>query len=336
MGEEGFLYVLVNPSLPNCVKIGRTARNPEDRAQELSSATGVPTPFVVVYSEHFSNCSEAEQYVHARLQAMGARVSSNREFFTIPTTDAVKLVVEASERLRPATGPKKKDPSQTYSDPALDELDDAGPGPQACPWEQVLSEANDFRYGTDDSLQDLDRAIELYKLAAKMGSAEAYISLGEIYADDDGPIQDVQGGLNWLKQGADRGMCECWEALADVFSGGNYLFASISQNTKNAVICYRRFFALVNPKEFDPYGDLLYGQLRKYLALTKGSLMEYDLEALHRFVPAFRQAIEDNVSPTFRQASGGTVIEYYEDAKNKTVKQAQISSLMSQYNLKDL
>src|SRR5688572_6679317 len=53
----GYLYVLINPSLPGLVKIGKTNRDPEQRAAELSAATGVPTPFVLVYDAFFQNCS---------------------------------------------------------------------------------------------------------------------------------------------------------------------------------------------------------------------------------------------------------------------------------------
>ncbi|PIY04238.1 MAG: hypothetical protein COZ20_06175 [Gallionellales bacterium CG_4_10_14_3_um_filter_54_96] len=49
MGSSGYVYVLLNQSLPGCVKIGKTTRDTATRAAELSSATGVPTPFMVAY-----------------------------------------------------------------------------------------------------------------------------------------------------------------------------------------------------------------------------------------------------------------------------------------------
>ena len=60
----GYVYVMINPSLNGIVKIGKTQNSPDDRAKELSSATGVPTPFFVAYSSYFNDCSAAEIFVH--------------------------------------------------------------------------------------------------------------------------------------------------------------------------------------------------------------------------------------------------------------------------------
>lgn len=46
--EGGFIYVLVSSEKPNLVKIGITERDPEKRAQELTSSTGVAMPYIVI------------------------------------------------------------------------------------------------------------------------------------------------------------------------------------------------------------------------------------------------------------------------------------------------
>ena len=46
---EGYVYVLINPSMEGLVKIGMTTSTPEERVTELSSATGVPSKFILVY-----------------------------------------------------------------------------------------------------------------------------------------------------------------------------------------------------------------------------------------------------------------------------------------------
>ena len=81
MPEPGYVYVLFNPSLKGLVKIGGTARDPKGRAEELSSATGVPTPFEVAFEAYFADAVAAEQFVHATLTEKGFRRASNREFF---------------------------------------------------------------------------------------------------------------------------------------------------------------------------------------------------------------------------------------------------------------
>lgn len=49
--QGGFVYIMRNPSMPHIVKIGFTTIDPHQRAKDLSSHTGVPTPFRVV--KHF-------------------------------------------------------------------------------------------------------------------------------------------------------------------------------------------------------------------------------------------------------------------------------------------
>jgi hypothetical protein len=63
--EQGWIYVLVNSSLPGLVKVGRTSRSTQERVAELSAATGVPTPFVLAFDQEFEDCVAAEQSVHA-------------------------------------------------------------------------------------------------------------------------------------------------------------------------------------------------------------------------------------------------------------------------------
>ena len=96
MNDNGYVYVLMNPSMKGLVKIGKSTRNPQERANELSSTTGVPTPFLVVYEYYFESCTEAEKYVHTYLEEEGFRVSQNREFFEIPVKDAVDAIMKAS------------------------------------------------------------------------------------------------------------------------------------------------------------------------------------------------------------------------------------------------
>ena len=55
--------------MPGIVKVGKTNRDPKDRLRKLSAATGIPTPFVLVYSAYFADCLEAEQFVHAMLES---------------------------------------------------------------------------------------------------------------------------------------------------------------------------------------------------------------------------------------------------------------------------
>jgi hypothetical protein len=79
--EEGHVYCLVNDGMPGLVKIGMTHEDPEDRAKELSGATGVPYPFRVIVSKRVANPREKERAIHELLSALGFRINEKREFF---------------------------------------------------------------------------------------------------------------------------------------------------------------------------------------------------------------------------------------------------------------
>lgn len=88
----GYVYVMINPSLPDIVKIGKTTRDPNERAKELSAASGVPTPFIVVYYKPFKDCHLAELVIHKYFEDKGARVNGNREFFKVTTVEAIDMI----------------------------------------------------------------------------------------------------------------------------------------------------------------------------------------------------------------------------------------------------
>ena len=89
---RGYIYVLVNPSFEGMVKIGKTTRDPNERVKELSSATGVPTPFILVYYKQFKDCNIAEAEIHQILESKGYRLNESREFFKLSPTDAIRLI----------------------------------------------------------------------------------------------------------------------------------------------------------------------------------------------------------------------------------------------------
>jgi len=79
--DVGYVYCMVNDAMPGLVKIGMTCEDPEHRARELSSATGVPFPFRVIVSKKVVNPRAKESAIHELLSALGFRVNEKREFF---------------------------------------------------------------------------------------------------------------------------------------------------------------------------------------------------------------------------------------------------------------
>ncbi|WP_263819916.1 GIY-YIG nuclease family protein [Salinibacter sp.] len=88
--SSGYVYVLVSSEKPNLVKIGSTERDPQTRAKELSSNTGVAMPYIVAYQAEVDNPEQVEKAVHNRLSER--RVNPNREFFRVETRRAIKAI----------------------------------------------------------------------------------------------------------------------------------------------------------------------------------------------------------------------------------------------------
>ena len=90
----GYVYILENDSMPGLIKIGKTARNTHERAKELSNATGVPTPFKVVFELCSDKYEMLERKVHSKLAQY--RVGPNREFFKCPIGIAIKRLKKST------------------------------------------------------------------------------------------------------------------------------------------------------------------------------------------------------------------------------------------------
>ncbi len=91
--SPGWVYILTNEAMPGLVKIGLTTRTPKERAAELSSATGVPLPFVVAWARAVSDCATVEKAVHRMLD--DKRVNGKRESFRVDVATA-RQVIEAA------------------------------------------------------------------------------------------------------------------------------------------------------------------------------------------------------------------------------------------------
>lgn len=85
---SGYIYCLTNASIPDLVKIGKTAKDPESRAAQLGAATGVPTQFDVAWSLQVADADAAEADLHRALAKH--RVNDRREFFGCTPKRALK------------------------------------------------------------------------------------------------------------------------------------------------------------------------------------------------------------------------------------------------------
>jgi DNA segregation ATPase FtsK/SpoIIIE-like protein len=93
----GYVYALINHAMPGLVKVGLTTRDPLGRLGELSSATGVPTPFELVFDILVADAQATEERLHDLLTKAGYRVADNREFFRAPIHEVVRLMLQLRE-----------------------------------------------------------------------------------------------------------------------------------------------------------------------------------------------------------------------------------------------
>lgn len=194
----GFIYVLVNSSYPGLFKVGKTTRDVAERCRELTSATGVPTPFVVAFEQYFQDCDSAERAVHLKLSHAGQRQSDNREFFRGSPNDIIRTILAVAE-----------------SEPAGLVDDDGTATKTREPWEDVFAEASKLENRPENLIVDEDEAKRLYITAAQLGAPLGYRMAGYIAARQRAPGKDSAPAL--FIKGAAYGDNGCTLALADYF-----------------------------------------------------------------------------------------------------------------------
>lgn len=224
MNTHGFVYILINPSLSGLVKIGKTTRNSEERAKELSDATGVPTPFIVAFDEQFEDCDFAERFIHTLLQQKGYRIAENREFFNIPLKEAIRALIETKNVL-----------SNSFTS-AIENIEskDILIKERREIWGDILEQGKAFLYGDDDVLKDTKQAYKILKQAATLGSSEACTMLAEMYMKGQGCRQDNDKAVDYLKEAIRLGDDKNYAPLAKIY----YKF----QEFDNADKCWKKYF----------------------------------------------------------------------------------------------
>ena len=92
---NGWIYILSNKTMPGLFKIGHTKNNVDDRAREISRATGVPIPFEVEWAFNCYDSEVLEKEIHRAFDSY--RYSSNREFFEISLKEAKETISRLGE-----------------------------------------------------------------------------------------------------------------------------------------------------------------------------------------------------------------------------------------------
>ena len=87
---DQWVYVLRNSSMPGLYKVGYTKLTPDERAKQLSNATGVPVPYEVAWAYRCFNGELLEGEVHHAMKKY--RVNNAREFFRMRLGDIQEIV----------------------------------------------------------------------------------------------------------------------------------------------------------------------------------------------------------------------------------------------------
>lgn len=233
--------------MPGLVKVGKTTRTPSERAQELSSVSGLPTPFIVVFEQMFVDCSVAESYVHTVLAGKGFRVADNREFFNAPVNEVVRAILSTPglindvQVISPSSDNETQDRNKIY------------------PWDAALREAISYLVGYGDYIKDEEEAIRYFHAAAKLGSLEVYSILGDYYEDrardaaedslesDDSEEYeetDFSKAFSYYKDGAKKGNSYCYWRMG--------LLYWKDVEIENAQKCFSMFAkTFLNKSQFD-------------------------------------------------------------------------------------
>ena len=93
MNNQGYIYILTNPSFrEDWVKIGKSSRPVDVRSKELDN-TAVPLPFEIYATLCTSKFNEVEKLVHKTIDRLtDLRIRQNREFFNVQPQVALDIL----------------------------------------------------------------------------------------------------------------------------------------------------------------------------------------------------------------------------------------------------
>jgi len=203
----GFIYVMINPSMKDILKIGKTTRNPKKRAEELSSASGVPEKFMVAYQEFFSDCTAAEKYLHTMLEDKGLRISDNREFFELPLNEVVKMISQIPKNIV----------SSVENTPSNDNNSSIENHESQKLINTLLKKAWDYKMGWNGKFQDYTEALKLFQKTSRLGSPEAYHDIARMYEIGLGVNEDISLALKYYKEAANRGHMNSYFNVTEIY-----------------------------------------------------------------------------------------------------------------------
>lgn len=277
--NHGYVYILSNPGMPGLLKIGMTRFDPTRRVQELSSATGVPTPFQLVYYREFHDCVAAELEIHSIFATKGLRYNDQREFFSVDTVEAINtlLSLDDEEIANNSSQPTEVLDVENYNaDINWDEYYKKHyEFSNTFRNSKLYQEWNDFFYSQASPLhrKDANFTKELQNFIDRgIYNAISLLAI-ELFPDDiDKRIQFI---LEYAKKGYISGYIDVTEEYLDSING----IENLDSNNKLAIANYLDSFAknFKNASEFDIHIDQ---DIVLYCGISKALGFQYDKSML--------------------------------------------------------
>lgn len=277
--NHGYVYILSNPGMPGLLKIGMTRFDPTRRVQELSSATGVPTPFQLVYYREFHDCVAAELEIHSIFATKGLRYNDQREFFSVDTVEAINtlLSLDDEEIANNSSLPTEVLYVENYNaDINWDEYYKKHyEFSNTFRNSKLYQEWNDFFYSQASPLhrKDANFTNELQNFIDRGIYNGISLLAIELFPDDiDKRIQFI---LEYAKKGYISGYIEVTEEYLDSING----IENLDSNNKLAIANYLDSFAknFKNASEFDIY---ISQDIVLYCGISKALGFQYDKSML--------------------------------------------------------
>jgi|JI10StandDraft_1071094.scaffolds.fasta_scaffold19359_7 hypothetical protein len=204
---SGFLYILANSSMPDLIKVGKTTRDPTERVKELSSATGVPNPFLLVYCQPVEDCDAAEKWAHVELERRGYRPNTEREFFKAPVCEAVEILNAAKSIIALCDNITSQHLDTEQKSQDRERLSD-----------ELFDMGMDYLDGTDSLLSDQRKALSLFEQAAAIGHASAAFFAGTIYNwGGEGVKKNLPKSLEYHQRASSGGIWSSFALIAGIF-----------------------------------------------------------------------------------------------------------------------
>lgn len=277
--NHGYVYILSNPGMPGLLKIGMTRFDPTRRVQELSSATGVPTPFQLVYYREFHDCVAAELEIHSIFATKGLRYNDQREFFSVDTVEAINtlLSLDDEEIANNSSQPTEVLDVENYNaDINWDEYYKKHyEFSNTFRNSKLYQEWNDFFYSQASPLhrKDANFTKELQNFIDRGIYNGISLLAIELFPDDiDKRIQFI---LEYAKKGYISGYIDVTEEYLDSING----IENLDSKNKLAIANYLDSFAknFKNASEFDIHIDQ---DIVLYCGISKALGIQYDKSML--------------------------------------------------------